>query len=267
MARVPLPESRVRARRRRRRKNAILLFLCVFALALAGVAALSHAQFLRISTVEVRGAQNIPAAALESIVREHLEGSVGYILARDNIFLYPKGQITAALRAAYPELKSADVHAQNFSTVAVEVAERTPKALWCPDAPEEPCLRMDDEGVVYAPGEGAYIHYSGKAEGPLPRQYLSAAEFRSLSALVDAIAQTHPEDELRAVAVDKEGDVRVRFKSGFVLMFALEDDGGDVFERFVLAQEAEPFAARALADFEYLDLRFGDKLYYKLKNE
>ena len=34
-----------------------------------------------------------------------------------------------------------------------------------------------------------------------------------------------------------------------------------------LALEAEPFKGHALSDFEYLDLRFGDRLYYKLKSE
>ena len=55
------------------------------------------------------------------------------------------------------------------------------------------------------------------------------------------------------------------FASGFVLKFALSDAGGDVFERFSLALAAEPFLGRSLSDFLYLDLRFGDKLYYKLK--
>jgi len=49
------------------------------------------------------------------------------------------------------------------------------------------------------------------------------------------------------------------------VIFALSDSGGDVYERFVLALTAEPFEGRSTGDFEYLDLRFGDRLYYKLR--
>ena len=50
-------------------------------------------------------------------------------------------------------------------------------------------------------------------------------------------------------------------------MFALGDDGGDVFDRFSLALQSDLFKKHALSDFDYLDLRFGDKLYYKLKTK
>jgi len=45
----------------------------------------------------------------------------------------------------------------------------------------------------------------------------------------------------------------------------VSDSGADVLERIALALQSEPFAKRSLTDFAYLDLRFGDKLYYKLK--
>ena len=67
-----------------------------------------------------------------------------------------------------------------------------------------------------------------------------------------------------SVVVDEHHDVYVRFENNFTLMFNLRDNSGDVYERFVLAQTAEPFKNHNLSDFEYLDLRFGDRLYYKV---
>ena len=57
----------------------------------------------------------------------------------------------------------------------------------------------------------------------------------------------------------------MRFADNFTLIFTLVDQGGDVFERLTLALTSGPMAAHKLGDFQYLDLRFGDKLYYKLK--
>jgi hypothetical protein len=67
------------------------------------------------------------------------------------------------------------------------------------------------------------------------------------------------------VSVDNNNDVEATFGSGFVLKFALDDAQGDVFERFSLALTSDPFKNKQLSNFAYLDLRFGDKLYYKLK--
>jgi hypothetical protein len=60
--------------------------------------------------------------------------------------------------------------------------------------------------------------------------------------------------------------VRVSFINGFALLFSLDSAGADVYQRFVLALGADAFQGHTLGDFEYLDLRFGDKLYYKLRD-
>ena len=52
----------------------------------------------------------------------------------------------------------------------------------------------------------------------------------------------------------------MRFVNGFVLKFALNDQAGDIFERFSLALDSAPFGAHQLSEFEYLDLRFGGQV-------
>lgn len=272
MARVELPESRLRLRKRRRRVRLSLLLLCAALLALAAVAGAAHLSAVRVSEVAVSGAQTLSVGAVESFVRQQLEGSYGYVLPKDNIFLYPKARIRQELLAAYPVLASADVHARDFHTIAVVLVERAPRALWCPEPPHSAdCLFIDERGVAYgeAPSfsEPVYTVYGGPLpEGPLPKQFLSEDEFQALSALVDAVVQKLSGEKLQDVLVDAQGDVHMRFTDGFVLKFALREQGGDVFERLTLALTAEPLASRTLAQFEYLDLRFGDKLYYKLRD-
>lgn len=269
MARVALPESKVRARRRKRRALGGVLVAVVVCAALGGLVWLSHAPFLRVEHVVAQGLASVPAEGVEQVVRRHLDGAYGYMFAKNNILIYPQDTIAAALRAAYPQFKVVDVRAQDFSTIAVVVVEREPKALWCQS---EQCYFMDEDGVVYAPapssGVGGYVSYTGDTEGAsLPRQFLDTAQFRELAAFVGAIAQKEPGDRVVRVGIDQSNDVRLVFASGFALLFSLRAQGGDLFERYALARDAEPFAGRALGEFEYLDLRFGDKLYYKERHE
>jgi len=227
---------------------------------------LTYVPALQISAVQVEGAQTVSSSTVEAFVRERLLGSYGYILPRRNIFLYPKRSIVRALSAAYPQFTSVDVHAVDFHTIAVAIVEREPRALWCADR----CYLMDENGVVYAEAPvfsaPVYTTYQGTTTGDrLPKQFLAPGEFLPLSALVDAIAQKIPDERLQEVEVDAQSDVQMHFVGGFIVRFALRDEGGDVFERFVLALSSAPFKDKPLSKFEYLDLRFGDKLYYKEK--
>jgi cell division septal protein FtsQ len=273
MARVELPESRLRARRKRRRARLALICAGGVLLFAAALVALSYAPFLEVSAVEVAGAQTVATSTIESYVRGQMVGRYLFIFPKRNIFLYPKHDIAAGLLVQYPALKAADVHAKNFHTITAAVVEREPKALWCGTGPSVGrCLYTDESGIAYAPAAGdasAYVDYLGPV-GDTPvsdtaLQYLSGEPFRALTALVDALSQKDPANPVRVVTADAQGDVEARFDDGFVLKFALNDAGGDVFERFGLALQSDPFKAHKLFDFEYLDLRFGDKLYYKLK--
>lgn len=272
MAEVRKTESPIRARRRKRRALLIWgVWGALMALVVLSVL-LSHASFLRIQTVSIEGARTVAQQALEAHVREELEGKHFFLFPKDNIFLYPKAELAAALLLNYPTLREVVVAAEDFTTLSVAAQDREPRALWCGAslaAPEE-CLLLDEEGAAYAQApefsENPYVRYYGALVGEaLPKQFLEQERFRSLAALVDAIALEQPDASVRGVEVGE--DVRLVLESGFVLMFVLEDDGGDVFERFTLALTAEPFNGRALSAFEYLDLRFGDKLYYKVKEE
>ena len=267
MARVELPESRLRLRKRRRRLRVSLLIVLLLAVVGGVCVGLAYIPALQVQAVAVAGTRTLSPNTLETFARDRLAGTYWYVLPKSNIFLYPKRQIAADLMSAYPVLASADVHANDFQSIAVNVVEREPRALWCE---EVRCFFMDENGVAYgeAPvfSEPIYLTYKGALGGDrLPKQYLTPAEFQALSALVDAIAQKLADEQIQAVSVDTAKDVTVQFVSGFTLRFALQDQGGDVFERFTLALTADPLATRKLSDFEYLDLRFGDKLYYKLR--
>ncbi len=278
MARVELPESRFKARRRRSRLRASLFVLGMLILVLGGLVALARASFLRITAVAISGTETVATSSVAGVAQEHLAGYYFYFVPKGNIFLYPNEDIKEALLYTYPQIKSVDIHVADFHTVVVSVTERHTTALWCASAPTTTpagkvltgCYTMDEDGVVYAPARegvsaGEYISYSGGLPGRVPWHYLDSDEFSSLSALVGALSQAEAGDRVQQVVVTESGDVLAYFQNNFLLLFTLTDEGGDVFERLGLALKSDPFKGKKLGDFEYLDLRFGDKLYYKLK--
>lgn len=269
MVRVELPQSNLKARRRKRRVwlvagafGVVVVLATLFSFA-------AHASFVRVMNIIVSDTGGITEASVERLVRKDLSGSYFFIFPRDNIFLYPKQTIQDSLRTEYAVIKDAKVRAKDFQTIEVALTLRQPAALWCTQ--EGACGLMDEDGVVYADAPAfsapVYVEYSGPlASSSAQTQYLGSEEFRSLFALIDALSKKDQNNQVRSVVVDETGDVRAYFQKDFLLIFSLHDDGGDVFERFSLALQSDLFKAHTLADFEYLDLRFGEKLYYKLKD-
>ncbi len=272
MARVELPESRLRARKRKRRLRLALAGIAALLLLCGALVGLTRLPALQIERVEVTGARTLATGTVEAFVRAQLEGNYLFLFPKRNIFLYPKQALNEALRKEYPSLASVEARAEDFGALEVALAEREPRALWCSAPGSAECYFMDEHGAVYAPAptfsSPVYLSYAGEVSGErLPKQYVTPAQFSALAALVEALVQKLPEESAAYIAVDTVGDVRMAFVSGFTLLFTLADAGGDIFERFTLVLGAEPLAGKKLSDLEYLDLRFGDKLYYKLKAE
>lgn len=272
MARVPLPESRLKARRRKRRLVTAALWALMLVVVVGGVVGLTYLPHWRVAKVTVAGVEGAEAKKVEQQVRAALQGRYFLVVPRDNVLFYPYTEIVGELVGKNPTFASVEVRATSLRALEVQVVEREPVALWCGTARvvAEPCLLLDERGIAYEPapqfGGVVYTEYYGAAPGSLPRQYLNEEAYRSLRALVAAL-ETAQGLQVASVEVDEARDARLRFANNFELIFSLDDGGGDVYERFALALGAEPFVGRALIDFEYLDLRFGDRLYYKLKAE
>jgi len=291
MARIALTPSKMRERRRRRRIVALSLAAVAVLILFGGVVWLAHASFMRITSIEVSGEQTLAAADIEQETLADISGSYWYLFPKNNIFLYPKSAVEADLKNQIPTISKVSVGARDFHTLSVVVTERARKALWCPGNPSNDvgstttalvsvdsgaCLWLDQDGAAYAPAPDTslaadtaapdgYMHYYGALTGAvIPKQYLTPDQFHSLSALIDALRQNQATDTVESVAVSGN-DVRATFTSQFALIFSLDSAGADVYQRFVLALGSGIFAQHPLSDFDYLDLRFGDKLYYKLK--
>jgi cell division septal protein FtsQ len=270
MARVELPKSGIKARRRKYRAWIIAAVLGLVLTSIGLLALLAHAPFMRIATVDVASSGGVASTSVVELVQNQLSGSYFFLFPRNNIFLYPKQDIQESLRVAYPIIKDAQVHAKNFTAIEVSLTLREPAALWC--ASQDACKLMDEDGVIYAdaPQFSAplYTKYFGSVStSTSPAQFLTPEEFRSLFALVDALNKKAASTTVAEVSIDQNGDVKALFQNDFALLFASADNGGDVFDRFSLALESDLFKNHTLADFEYLDLRFGEKLYYKLKTK
>jgi hypothetical protein len=106
----------------------------------------------------------------------------------------------------------------------------------------------------------------GTSTPPLRATFLTPETFANLNSFIDALRDQHiftPVSFTRTA--ENEGEVMTL--EGASLLINLDADFGTTLANLISALSGSSLKDPAVrADLEYIDLRFGNKLYYKLKD-
>lgn len=280
----PKRPAPLRTRRRRARLAATgMIVLALLATAYA-THLVSYIEPLSITAVRVNGAEKIDPSIIETYVDSQLrQESLRYISPR-NIFAYPKESLEQGIVASFPRVKAASLSRDSvFSqTLDVTISERSPFALWCAstlvvedtsDVPAGPdCYALDDTGFIFTAsatsthGEFAapYIFAGGVTDNPIGTRFIPG-QFPSILALLRVMQQSTSLIPTR-VEVLPEQDFNVSLEQGFYVKLSFGQEAQTIARNLNLVLSSDALRDR-VSDIEYIDLRFGNRVYYKMKGE
>ena len=262
---------------REQRRNAIINLIAVF-LALIGAIILLLSQLsmlpaIMIQEIEVKGNDVLQDKILFDIAHDAIQGHHFNLFSKQNIFLYPKRNIEGRILSKHPRVKTVDVSFDTFSRITIDVRERKTYALYCTQSNAK-CFVVDDEGVLFAQAphfsSHSYFVYTTGLEVSLLRQtVLPAEEFVTFEAFKAALADIVPV-QLAVLEVEDENEYRVVLENGAGIVF----DPGDGYEQILQdlhsvlqSEEFQADVGENLENLSYIDLRFGNKVFFKLKSE
>lgn len=267
--------SPLRTRRRRLRAIALFAVLLVLGSLAYGAHYVSYLPRLTIGAVKVAGTEALEPSLIEAFVWSELDDGSYHFVSRSNIFVYPKPVIERDLVASIPRLKSASVGlAAPFSnTLVVTVTERHPYARWCESAStSSACYAMDDGGFIFAAASTSlpaafatpYIFTGTLASAPIGTIFLPA-HMQGVSALLASLQQQSGEIPI-SISVVNDQDLSITFQSGFYLKVSFGEDADTVARNLKLVLSSSALSGK-IDRLEYVDLRFGNRVYFKLKGE
>lgn len=248
---------------------AVLLVMGLFAYS---VHLASYASLLSIQKIEVTGVKKIEPTIIISYVDSLLNDGSFHYLSRKNIFLYPKDVIEQGITSSFPRVKSARTSRPSAVSQSLEVAiaEREPFALWC--AQESDCYAIDGEGFVFTTAATtthgdfatAYL-FTGDISGDPIGKNLIPGQLPSVLALLRIFQQ---ETNLIPTRVDilPEQDFNVTVEQNFFIKASFGQEPETLARNLELVLSSEALRER-ISDIEYVDLRFGNRVYYKMKGE
>jgi hypothetical protein len=214
-------------------------------------------------------------------VAASMNGNYFLFVPEKNIFFYPAAKIKQALLRGYPRLAEVAVSPESLTSLLVTATERKPEYQWCTD--DDTCYFMDQSGFVFdkAPtySGNVYFEFRGEASSsPLGRTVLPADAVeniisfkKELDRLLSVYGDTMTGKITRVTVLDG-GDYEFRIvrndaaKTAWKIIFsrgqmaqALLDNIETAFN--AIANGKHP--GKTLSDLEYMDLRFGRKVFYK----
>lgn len=264
------PKRQLPLKERRRRLRIIIMLggVVFFALTLYFLHWLSYRPMMRIQGVSVRGAMLQDPDEVAAYTRERLSDDRGRFIARDNIWSYPKEELRAGIMRSFPRLESVRLGRSGLfgTTLIVNVDERAAYATWC--AQNGACYVFDDGGLIFASTERSgkpelsYLFLGGVgADEPVGTVFLP----EKLRGVLDLMQRMR---EARFIPVSlrvlDEQDYTIELSNGFTIKASFGQDIDTIVHNLELVSVAPALRGKE-AELEYIDLRFGNRVYYKFK--
>lgn len=269
--------SPLRARRKRRRR-VLLFFLVPLALLLIyGVHFVSYSAPLSIRTITVTGAHDVDPQILRSYIESYLRDRAHGFVAHNNILSYDANVLSTTLKSAFPQLAKVEITRPSplSQELVVTIVERHAFARWC--LRDDACYLMDDKGYIFAPID------SSNAESPAAVPSTQHIFRGGITAEADPVGQGFVSAHLPWIllimkvfdqaghkpigaTVENEQDVSVSLASGMSIKTSFGQDAPSLTQNLRLILNSEELRDKQ-DQIEYIDLRFGNRVYYKLKGE
>ena len=265
-----LGRKRVQVRKRRasgaltRQFFVGFLFFLVFIAISGAVWYGSRLESLTIVKVSVVGGDTVSHDEIRSLVEQELDGEYYSVVPKRFSWTYPEEQIVTAIESV-PKVKEARLARPDSRTVEVHFVEYNPVALWCQNQGSfEGCIFLDDTGYAFSPAPPLrgnamprYFNQETPTEGQHPFTYEFIRDTLSFSKVV--------RQDLNFVtyAIEKVGTDEAVFElyGGGQIKITLRQPLEVTLENLQVLLGASEFAHIEPGNFEYIDLRFGDKVF------
>ncbi|MBU3668906.1 MAG: FtsQ-type POTRA domain-containing protein [Candidatus Taylorbacteria bacterium] len=252
-------------KRRKKRMIRLGVRLGLLLLLIISVDLLSQIEFFSIKATVISGNIHMTTEEIQGIVDESLSGKYLLLFPKKNGFLYPKNEIVENIQNRYPRVSSVKVFTESFSTLNVRIEERKQIASWCGAIT---CYEVDGGGYIYAeaePTEGILI-FKGLEEHigskPIGVEMLETEIFNEILEVTSKMAEINL--PVREVEFRSRDEVYfwVSGKDSKRVIFTSRKKYTEAFENLSAALKSKAFASST--DFEYIDTRFGNKVFYRV---
>ncbi len=282
-----MPHDILASSRRKRRKKLILktglLVAGIFVL-IGGVVGSFYIPKFKIKEIAVEETSILDKEQVKEEIEGFLKGKFFGIFPYDNIFILPKAKITANLLQNFPILKKITLSRDFPQKISVLVEERRPEALWClgqtstsTDSGDSAsaganlggnsCAFIDEDGFIFQPAPSfsgqIFIRFSDERKKPagIGEEIISKTEFQKLIIFKNLLVRKNI--DILKISLKEGGIYEINLKEGWYILLNAENEPDSSFNNLELVLDSNIKEKRP--NLDYIDLRFGRKVFFKYK--
>lgn len=285
---LPAREEYLRKKRNRRIIKYIIIFLTV--VVFVGLSSYgANRKEVRVSKVILQGGLLITQTDIGERSLDFMKGSYVWLYPKDVSFWYPRKALEKYLTENFKRIDTISIKLEGLNTMIVKIKEREPFGIWCDSLPgqyivstttqmedgshTQKCYFLDQNSTIFSEAPyfsgDAYFKYYGLIATTTPIGSYYMAEATQFNEINDFI------DRVRGMSVrplhltTKDDDFSLVVAGGGQIYFDIKKPLSEVAQNLesLLRTSALSTTTHKELPVEYIDLRYGNKLFYKLKNE
>lgn len=262
-------------------RNKILIFFFLAVILFFALSFATRWDKIRITTVDIVGNKILETETIKSMVAKEIEGYYYFIVPRNSVFFYPKKYLERALSDKFKRIKDISIDIKADQILEVYLSERKAVYTWCgEDFPvdqisleKEDCYFMSEDGYIFdkAPFFSGTVYFKFYGPGAVGKLF-APESFSRLIVFKDNIIGMGLRPN--TFHIKKDGDVELYLASNNSeinfpkILFKIDADLTKVAENLQAAVTTDPLKTNLRDKYDtlnYIDLRFGNKIYYKFK--
>ncbi len=266
-------------------------FLFVIILLIGLSSYLSHRIEVRIKGVELSGGVLVTQDDVEDTSLKYLEGSYFWLYPKNNVFWYPHDELEQYLKETFRRIDTISIERNGLQTLVVKIKERKPFALWCDryNSPvvassteefldtkkqKEDCYFIDQNSTIFAKAPtfsgDAYFKYYGLISSTTESSLIGGEFMASTTEFTDISTFVLKAKELKIkplyIEAKENGEFSMFIAGGGEIYFDTREPLSIVGQNLEALLRTPAFASSTgNLPIEHIDLRYGNKLFYKLK--
>jgi cell division septal protein FtsQ len=239
------------------------LIAAFFGLLTSSIWYITRIDALTIDTVTVHGGETIQHSEVESVVRSRIEGTYLKLVPRAFAFTYPREEIISEVNKVH-RIKNVRIVRSGGDELLVEFDEYVPHALWCKTSDSSGCFFLDENGYSFSPAPtlvgGSFLRFVSIAKDPSEHvQAFPEEEYKRVHELVQKFAAA--KWFVSKAEIDAAGDAFLTIVDGGEFKVSLKQSADETVSNLLTVLGSENFAHIKPGNFEYIDLRFGSKVF------
>lgn len=241
-------------------------FICIFIL--AGTIAILNIPAIQINQVKITGNVFVDTSEIEEKTNTLLNTKIIGLIPKRNIFIFSKRELEQELKQN-PAIVSVKIRKDFFQTLSIDIVEQEKEMLYCVSIEKTECYYVNKIGFVYAKVEDIIIPeqeiiiYVENKNKKLKDTLIEEKVYIDIVLFVKNLARE--QIKVREVYIKPDGVVEFVSADTTKFITSIFDEFSKDFANLIALFEQQVLTKEQLVEVEYIDLRFGNKVFYKNK--